>query len=68
MPKQLNLFPLKPIDFISDRKGNDKCPHCGETKVTDCIHDKLTFICGASGHFGKVDTECKKDYWTKFFS
>lgn len=42
-----SLFPLKPID-------------CGETKVTDCIHDKLTFVCGASGRFGKWKPNVKK--------
>lgn len=60
------LFPNRPIDFVSDRKGHDACPYCGETRVTDCIHDKLTFLCGASGSFGRAETPCEKNRWVPF--
>jgi hypothetical protein len=61
------LFPKNIIiDFVSDRKGFDACPHCGETRVTDCIHGKLTFLCGSSGSFGRAVTKCQKDHWLPF--
>ena len=65
-PPREFLFPRRPIDFVADRKGYDSCPHCGETRVTDCIHDKLTFLCGSSGNAIKVETKCENKHWLQF--
>jgi len=66
MISSLILFPNRPIDFVINRKGYDFCPECGETRVTDCIHDKLTFLCGSSGTWNKIDTKCERERWIPF--
>jgi len=63
--KQRLLFPVHgKIDFVSTR-SDEKCPHCGENRITDCIYGHLTFLCGASRR-GKETTPCSKDRWVPF--
>lgn len=60
--KQLNLFPLRPITWTSDRAGYDQCPICHETRVTDEIHNKLTFLCGSSKLLNET-TPCEGKFY-----
>lgn len=59
-----DLFPLRPITFISVRQG-ENCPHCGENRVTDDIYGFITYLCGASRTCEQT-TECEKDHYLGF--
>ena len=63
-----SLFPFRPIEFVVVRAG-ECCPFCGENRVTDDIHNTLTFLCGASGSFGGkvVETPCEGGRWQRFY-
>lgn len=63
--EQKSLFPARfEIDLVVERVG-EKCPCCGENRVTDCIHGHVTFLCGASKR-GKEFTKCEGDRWLGF--
>lgn len=65
-PKRIEwLFPPEPITWVTRRDG-EKCPHCGEDRLTDQLHGTLTFLCGASGHFGREVTKCEGDRFLPF--
>ena len=62
------LFPKEPIDFASSPREGEKdvCPHCGERRVTNCIHGFVTFLCGSSRFLGGSTTPCQGIYFQSF--
>ena len=62
------LLPAQPIDFVGVRPG-EPCPHCGDERVTDCIWNFVTGLCGSSHLFdedGWHDTPCQGKYFLPF--
>lgn len=60
------MFPVQPFDFIG-RPREECCPHCGEHRMTDCIHNILTFVCGWSKVFAGDETPCQGNYFLPFY-
>lgn len=65
MSDQLKLFPLRMVTVIPSSR-DEKCPTCGESRLTDDIYGILTFLCGASVNREKVDTPCEGTRWLGF--
>lgn len=42
------LYPRKPVDFVVESSAGQRCLHCGESRLTDCIYRFITFLCGWS--------------------